>query len=177
MGAVIDEAALRRLESTIETAKDLPGHRILTGGTVRPESGWFVDPTVFVTEDPTSFLMSKEFFGPLLTVHVYDDADWDKVLHQVDTASEYALTCSIFASDRGAIGTALDALRDTAGMTYVNDKPTGALIGRQAFGGGRASGTNDKVGSPLALQRWVNARFVKENFAPPHDWTYPYMGQ
>jgi 1-pyrroline-5-carboxylate dehydrogenase len=177
LGAVIDEAALRRLESTIETAKELPGHRILTGGTVRPESGWFVDPTIFVTEDPASFLMSREFFGPLLTVHVYDDADWDKVLHQVDTASEYALTCSIFASERGAIGTALDALRDTAGMTYVNDKPTGALIGRQAFGGGRASGTNDKVGSPLALQRWVNARYVKENFAPSHDWTYPYMGR
>ena len=177
LGAVIDEAALRRLESTIETAKELPGHRILTGGTVRPESGWFVDPTIFVTEDPTSFLMSQEFFGPLLTVHVYDDADWDKVLHQVDTASEYALTCSIFAGDRRAIGTALDALRDTAGMTYVNDKPTGALIGRQAFGGGRASGTNDKIGSPLALQRWVNARFVKENLAPAHDWTYPYMGQ
>ena len=100
VGAVIDETALRRLESTIDTAKDLPGHRVLTGGTVRPESGWFVDPTVFVTDDPTSFLMSKEFFGPLLTVHVYDDADWDKVLHQVDTASEYALTCSIFASER-----------------------------------------------------------------------------
>ena len=125
--------------------------------------------------------MEKEFFGPLLTVHVYDDAAdadgaWDKVLHQVDSTSEYALTCSIFANDRAAIETALDRLRDTAGMTYVNDKPTGALIGRQAFGGGRGSGTNDKVGSPLALQRWVNARFVKENFAPAHDWTYPYMG-
>ncbi len=177
VGAVIDETALRRLESTIDTAKALPGHRLLAGGTVRPESGWFVDPTIFVTEDPTSFLMSKEFFGPLLTVHVYDDADWDKVLHHVDTASEYALTCSIFAADRRAIGTALDALRDTAGMTYVNDKPTGALIGRQAFGGGRASGTNDKIGSPLALQRWVNARFVKENLAPALDWTYPYMGR
>ncbi|MGD9527166.1 L-glutamate gamma-semialdehyde dehydrogenase [Pseudonocardia sp.] len=177
VGAVIDEAASHRLRSTIDAARALSGHRILTGGTVRTETGWFVDPTVFVTEDPTSFLMSEEFFGPLLTVHVYDDADWDKVLHQVDTASDYALTCSIFAGDRRAIGTALDALRDTAGMTYVNDKPTGALIGRQAFGGGRASGTNDKVGSPLALQRWVNARYVKENFAPSHDWTYPYMGR
>ncbi len=182
VGAVIDEAALRRLESTLHAARALPGHRILTGGTVRPESGWFVDPTVFVTDDPTSFLMSKEFFGPLLTVHVYDDAGdvdgaWDKVLHQVDSTSEYALTCSIFANDRAAIETALDRLRDTAGMTYVNDKPTGALIGRQAFGGGRGSGTNDKAGSPLALQRWVNARFVKENFAPAHDWTYPYMGR
>jgi 1-pyrroline-5-carboxylate dehydrogenase len=176
LGAVIDEGALRRLESTIGTARELTGHRVLTGGTVRPETGWFVDPTVVVTEDPTSFLMEKEFFGPLLTVHVYDDADWDKVLHLLDSTSEYALTCSIFATDRTAIGTALDALRDTAGMTYVNDKPTGALIGRQAFGGGRGSGTNDKVGSPLALQRWVNARFVKENFAPAHDWTYPYMG-
>jgi 1-pyrroline-5-carboxylate dehydrogenase len=176
VGAVIDEASLRRLESTIDTAKDLAGHRILTGGTVRPETGWFVDPTIFVTEDPETFLMAKEFFGPLLTVYVYDDSDWDKVLHQVDVASEYALTCSIFASDRVAIGDALDRLRDTAGMTYVNDKPTGALIGRQAFGGGRASGTNDKIGSPQALQRWVNARFVKENLRPPHDWSYPYMG-
>jgi len=163
------------------SAKELTGHRILTGGTVRPETGWFVDPTIVVTGDPTSFLMEKEFFGPLLTVHVYDDAGdhdgaWDKVLHQVDSTSEYALTCSIFANDRVAIGTALDRLRDTAGMTYVNDKPTGALIGRQAFGGGRGSGTNDKVGSPQALQRWVNARFVKENFNPAHDWTYPYMG-
>jgi 1-pyrroline-5-carboxylate dehydrogenase len=182
LGAVIDETSLRRLESTITTARELTGHRILTGGTVRPETGWFVDPTIVVTEDPTSFLMEKEFFGPLLTVHVYDDAAdadgaWDKVLHQVDSTSEYALTCSVFANDRAAIETALDRLRDTAGMTYVNDKPTGALIGRQAFGGGRGSGTNDKVGSPLALQRWVNARFVKENFAPAHDWTYPYMGR
>lgn len=175
LGAVIDEGALRRLESTHRTARELSGHRIITGGTVRPETGWFVDPTIVVTEDPTSFLMEKEFFGPLLTVFVYDDGDWDKVLHQVDTTSEYALTCSIFANDRGAIATALDRLRDTAGMTYVNDKPTGALIGRQAFGGGRGSGTNDKIGSPLSLQRWVNARFVKENFAPAQDWTYPYM--
>lgn len=177
LGAVIDEGSLRRLESTITTARELSGHRVLTGGTVRPETGWFVDPTVFVTEDPTSFLMEKEFFGPLLTVTVYDDGDWDKTLHQVDTTSEYALTCSIFANERTAIETALDRLRDTAGMTYVNDKPTGALIGRQAFGGGRGSGTNDKIGSPLSLQRWVNARFVKENFAPAHDWTYPYMGR
>ncbi|MFC7596531.1 L-glutamate gamma-semialdehyde dehydrogenase [Terrabacter sp. GCM10028922] len=177
MGAVIDEMSLRRLESTIEAAKELSGHRILTGGTVNTEQGWFVDPTIFVTEDPTSFLMEREFFGPLLAVHVYDDSDWDKVLHLVDTTSEYALTCSIFANDRAAVGSALSALRDTAGMTYVNDKPTGALIGRQSFGGGRGSGTNDKAGSPLALQRWVNARFVKENFHPPYDWTYPYMGQ
>ena len=121
--------------------------------------------------------MSEEFFGPLLTVHGSDDADWDKVLHQVNTASEYALTCSIFANDRRAIGTALDVLRHTAGMTYLNDEPAGALISRQAFGGGRASGTNDKAGSPLALQRWVNARYVKENVGPAHDWTYLYMGR
>ena len=152
------------------------GHRILTGGTVRPESGWFVDPTVFVTEDPTSFLMSKEFFGPLLTVHVYDDADWDKVLHQVDTASEYALTCSIFASDR-----ARD--RHRAGRPARHRRHD--LRQRQAHR--RAdrppslrrrprSGTNDKVGSPLALQRWVNARFVKENFAPAARLDLPVHG-
>jgi 1-pyrroline-5-carboxylate dehydrogenase len=114
LGAVIDEGSLRRLESTIATARELSGHRILTGGTVRPETGWFVDPTIFVTEDPTSFLMEREFFGPLLSVHVYDDSDWDKVLHQVDATSEYALTCSIFACDRAAIETALDRLRDAA---------------------------------------------------------------
>lgn len=177
LGAVIDESALRRIESTFAAAKELSGHRILTGGAVHPETGWFVEPTIVVTEDPTSFLMEKEFFGPLLAVHVYDDSDFEKVLYQVDSTSEYALTCSIFANDRTAITTALDRLRDTAGMTYVNDKPTGALIGRQSFGGGRGSGTNDKVGSPLALQRWVNARFVKENFNPAHDWTYPYLGR
>ena len=177
LGAVIDQTAANRLGTAIDQAKNLPGHKIIAGGSVNTDQGWFVEPTVIVAEAPDSFLLQKEFFGPLLAVHVYDDADWDAVLKVVDSTSEYALTCSVFGTDRAAVGQALDVLRDTAGMTYVNDKPTGALIGRQSFGGGRGSGTNDKAGSPLLLQRFVNARYVKENFNPPHGWTYPYMGQ
>jgi 1-pyrroline-5-carboxylate dehydrogenase len=177
MGAVIDETSANKLGAAIEQAKNLPGHTIIAGGSVTTDTGWFVEPTVIVSENPDSFLFQKEFFGPLLAVYVYDDADWANLLKVVDGTSEYALTCSIFANDRLAVGTALAVLRETAGMTYVNDKPTGALIGRQAFGGGRGSGTNDKAGSPLLLQRFVNARFVKENLNPPHDWTYPYMGE
>ena len=181
LGAVIDEGALRRLESTIDAAKELTGHRILTGGTVRPETGWFVDPTIVVTEDPTSFLMEKEFFGPLLTVHVYDDAGdhdgaWDKVLHQVDSTSEYALTCSIFATDRAAIGTGARPaarhrrhdLRQRQAHRRA-DRPAG--LRRRPRVGHQRQGR-----LAAALQRWVNARFVKENFNPAHDWTYPYMG-
>ncbi len=177
MGAVIDQVAADRLGSAIDQAKTRPGHRIITGGTVDTERGWFVEPTVIVADRPDSYLMQQEFFGPLLALHVYDDSEWDETLRVVDGTSEYALTCSIFATDRRAIGQALDVLRDAAGMTYVNDKPTGALIGRQSFGGGRGSGTNDKAGSPLLLQRFTNARYVKENFNPPHRWTYPYQGQ
>nr|WP_238412296.1 L-glutamate gamma-semialdehyde dehydrogenase [Saccharothrix deserti] len=173
VGAVIDGVSLKRLEAAIGKAKSLDSHQLLVGGTVRPETGWFVDPTVLVTTDPTAFTMSEEFFGPILTVHVYDD--WDTVLPLIDATSPYALTCSVFATERTAIAQALDVLRDTAGMTYVNDKPTGALIGRQSFGGGRASGTNDKTGSALALQRWISGRFIKENMNPDLDWTYPYL--
>ena len=177
MGAVIDQSAANRLGTAIDQAKNLPGHKIIAGGSVDTEKGWFVEPTVIVTDDPGSFLLKKEFFGPLLAVHVYDDADWEHILTVIDGTSEYALTCSIFATDRRAVGSALAVLREAAGMTYVNDKPTGALIGRQSFGGGRGSGTNDKAGSPMLLQRFVNARYVKENLNPPHTWTYPYMGQ
>ncbi|WP_261770272.1 MULTISPECIES: L-glutamate gamma-semialdehyde dehydrogenase [unclassified Rhodococcus (in: high G+C Gram-positive bacteria)] len=176
VGAVIDETAQQRLQNAFDRVVGTPGHRILVGGTTDREVGWFVDPTVVVTEDPSSFVMEEEFFGPLLAVHVYDDDRWEQTLDLVDGTSDYALTCSIFATDRAAIVTALDTLREAAGMTYVNDKPTGASIGQQQFGGGRGSGTNDKTGSALALQRWVNARFVKENFAPATTWTYPYMG-
>ena len=177
MGAVIDEAAANRLSSAIDLAKNLPGHTVLTGGSVTTDVGWFVEPTVIVSDDPTSFLFETELFGPLLAVHVYDDADWEQTLTIVDRTSQYALTCAIWANDRRAVGTALATLREAAGATYVNDKPTGALIGRQSFGGGRGSGTNDKAGSPALLQRFVNARFVKENLNPPLSWTYPYLGQ
>jgi delta 1-pyrroline-5-carboxylate dehydrogenase len=122
-----------------------------------------------------SFLMAEERPGPLLVVHVYDDANSDQMLRQADATSEYALTCSIFAADRGAIMQAFEVLRDAAGMTCVNGKPTGAPVGRRASGG-NASGPNDKTGSPLALPRWVNGRLIKENLTPPHEWAYPYMG-
>ncbi|GAB2738613.1 L-glutamate gamma-semialdehyde dehydrogenase [Salinifilum aidingensis] len=176
VGAVIDRNAVDRLQNAIDRAEADPGHQILAGGTTSTETGWFVNPTIVRTEDPKAFSMSEEFFAPFLSVYVYDDADWERTLDLVDGTSQYALSCSVFANDRTAISTALDRLRDTAGMTYVNDKPTGALIGQQAFGGGRGSGTNDKTGSTLALQRWVSGRFIKENMAPDQDWTYPYMG-
>ncbi|MDI3406444.1 L-glutamate gamma-semialdehyde dehydrogenase [Streptomyces cavernicola] len=178
VGAVIDEVSADRLADALERAKALASHTLLAGGTVRKDKGWFVDPTLFVTTDPSAFTMKEEFFGPLLTVHVYDDAEveWYDLLKLVDGTSEYALGGSIFARDHAAITEALSVLRNTAGMMYVNDKPTGALMGVQSFGGGRASGTNDKTGSPLALQRWVSGRYIKENMSPDLDWTYPYMG-
>ncbi|MGK5682351.1 L-glutamate gamma-semialdehyde dehydrogenase [Actinoplanes sp. URMC 104] len=175
VGAVIDEAALRRMENAFQRASDLDSHRLLVGGSVHPEEGWFVEPTIFETTDPHAFTLAEEFFGPLLTVFVYEDESWDEVLPLVDEASPYALTLSVFASDRQAIAQALDVLRNASGMTYVNDKPTGALMGQVSFGGGRASGTNDKTGSRLSLQRWLSGRFVKETLSPATDWTYPYL--
>ena len=175
VGAVIDEAAVKRLGSAFTRAGELDSHTLLVGGKVHPEEGWFVEPTIFETTDPTAFTMNEEFFGPLLTVYVYEDADFQSILPLVDAASPYALTLSLFASDRGAIATALDALRNASGMTYINDKPTGAYMGQVSFGGGRASGTNDKTGSRLSLQRWVSGRFIKENLSPATDWTYPYL--
>ncbi len=175
VGAVIDQAAVVRLESAFDRAASLQSHELLAGGTTDASTGWFVQPTLYTTSDPSAFTMSEEFFGPLLTVHVYDDNDWDAVVKSVDAGSAYALTLSIFGSDRCAISTALDGLRNAGGMTYINDKPTGALMGQVSFGGGRASGTNDKTGSRLALQRWLSPRFIKESFAPATDWTYPSL--
>jgi 1-pyrroline-5-carboxylate dehydrogenase len=176
VGAVIDEAAVRRLQGAVDRVKDSADHEILTGGTTSAERGWFVQPTIVRTDDPSSFTLSEELFGPFLSVYVYDDAQWENTIDLVDSTSQYALTCSIFGSDRAALTVALDHLRDAAGMTYINDKPTGATMGQQSFGGGRGSGTNDKTGSPMALQRWLSGRFIKENMAPATDWTYPYMG-
>ncbi|NEM07079.1 L-glutamate gamma-semialdehyde dehydrogenase [Geodermatophilus normandii] len=175
VAAVIDEAALRRMERAFQRASQLDSHRLLVGGEVHADEGWFVEPTVYETTDPHAFTLSEEFFGPLLTVFVYDDAKWAETLPLVDSASPYALTLSVFSSDRAAIEQALDVLRNAAGMTYVNDKPTGALMGQVSFGGGRASGTNDKTGSRLSLQRWLSGRFVRETLAPATDWAYPYL--
>jgi 1-pyrroline-5-carboxylate dehydrogenase len=175
VGAVIDRAAAERLQGAFDRANALDTHELLVGGQTDTSVGWFVDPTIYTTNDPTAFTLSEEFFGPLLSVYVYEDNEWETVLREVDRASSYALTLSIFASDRRAISSALDALRNAAGMTYINDKPTGALMGQVSFGGGRASGTNDRTGSRLALQRWISPRFVKETLTAATDWTYPYL--
>src|SRR5690625_3782860 len=159
----------------IDEAKALDSHQLLVGGTVDDTKGWFVYPTIFQTTDPYAFTMEQEFFGPILTVYVYEDDDWEDMLNLVDGSTNYALTQSIFARDQAAISQALYRLRYTAGMTYINDKPTGALMGQVAFGGGRASGTNDKTGSKIALQRWISGRFVRENYSPDLDWRYQYM--
>ncbi|MGY1682768.1 L-glutamate gamma-semialdehyde dehydrogenase [Geodermatophilus sp. SYSU D01176] len=177
VGAVIDQTAARRLQDAFDRAEATGTHTLLAGGTTDTDTGWFVRPTLYTSTDPSAFSMCEEFFGPMLTVHVFDDGDWAQVLRTVDATSDYALTMSVFAADRRAISTALDVLRNASGMTYVNDKPTGALMGQVSFGGGRGSGTNDKTGSRLALQRWISPRFIKENLSPATDWTYPYLAR
>jgi 1-pyrroline-5-carboxylate dehydrogenase len=175
MGAVISEGAFRKHVDAIESAR-AAGTEILTGGEYDDADGWFVEPTVLVTDDPLSDTMVRELFGPVLTVYVYDDADWTRTLERVDATSPYALTGAVFSQDRAAVGEAMAALRGAAGNFYVNDKPTGAVVGQQPFGGSRASGTNDKAGSKLNLVRWVSPRTIKETFSPPSDWRYPHMG-
>lgn len=175
LGAVIDETAHDRLAGAIARAKSLDTHTLIAGGTTSKDVGYFVRPTIFETTDPQAFTLSTEFFGPLLTVFVYDDADWIETLKLADATSQYGLTASVYATDRTAIGQALDVLRDASGYVAINDKPAGMSIGKQQFAGARASGTNDKIGSPLALQRWVSGRFVKENLNPDTDYRYPYL--
>jgi 1-pyrroline-5-carboxylate dehydrogenase len=173
VGAVIDQKAFEKIGSYIAEAGK--GARVVAGGKTRGESGYFIEPTLIEAEDPGHRLMKEEVFGPVVTVHVYDDAKWHETLRLVDSTSPYALTGAVFAQDRRAIREALSGLRHAAGNFYVNDKPTGAVVGQQPFGGARASGTNDKAGSKLNLVRWVSARVVKENFAPPRDYRYPFM--
>ncbi len=174
-GAVIDQAAHRRLIGAIDRAR-AEGREVLVGGGGDDRSGWFVDPTVIVTDDPRSDTMARELFGPVLTVFVYEDADWETTLELVDTTSPYALTGAVLADDRAAVQQAMATLRHAAGNFYVNDKPTGAVVGQQPFGGARASGTNDKAGSALNLLRWTSPRTIKETFVPATDWRYPHMG-
>jgi 1-pyrroline-5-carboxylate dehydrogenase len=173
MGAVIERAAFDRIQGYIAQARK--SAKIVAGGGARGEVGHFIEPTLVETDDPAYRLLREEIFGPLVTAFVYDDARWHETLEQVDTTSPYALTGAVFAEDRQAIRTAATALRHAAGNFYVNDKPTGAVVGQQPFGGARASGTNDKAGSKLNLLRWVSTRAVKENFVPPRDFRYPYM--
>jgi 1-pyrroline-5-carboxylate dehydrogenase len=175
MGAVISEGAYRKHVDALEGAQ-AEGAEFLVGGDPDESEGWFVPPTVLVHDDPRSRTMTEELFGPILSVHVYDDADWEKVLPEVDRATAYALTGSVFAEDRRVVAEATDALRNAAGNFYVNDKPTGSVVGRQPFGGARKSGTNDKAGSILNLMRWVSPRVIKETAVAPTDWRYPHQG-
>jgi 1-pyrroline-5-carboxylate dehydrogenase len=176
MGAVIDARAFRRLSDALARARTRPSIRVLTGGDADGSQGYFVEPTVLECSDPEDEVFRTEYFGPLLAVHVFEDARYDEVVAQAADVAPYALTGAIIAQDRAAIAAATEALRFAAGNFYINDKPTGAVVGRQPFGGARASGTNDKAGSIFNLTRWVNARAIKELFAPPTDFRYPHMG-
>jgi 1-pyrroline-5-carboxylate dehydrogenase len=176
MGAVIDQRAFTRISEAIAHARQAPGVEIVKGGGTDSREGWFVEPTLLKAEDPQYRLMCEELFGPVLSVHVYPDAKWRETLDLVDRTSPYALTGAVFARDRAAVAEASEVLRQAAGNFYVNDKPTGAVVGQQPFGGARASGTNDKAGSILNLLRWVSPRSIKETLVPPTDWRYPFMG-
>jgi 1-pyrroline-5-carboxylate dehydrogenase len=173
MGAVIDKKSFDRIAGYLADAKK--NARILQGGGASDKKGYFIEPTLVETKDPAYRLMCEEIFGPVLTMHVYDDAKWLQMLGIVDRTSPYALTGAVFAQDRAAVIEASARLRHSAGNFYINDKPTGAVVGQQPFGGARASGTNDKAGSKLNLVRWVSARTMKENLAPPRDWKYPFL--
>ena len=173
MGAVIDKRAFERISGYLADAKKHA--KILGGGGAKGTTGWFVEPTLVQTNDPGYRLLCEEIFGPVVTVYVYDDAKWLETLKIVDSTSPYALTGAVFARDRHAIHVAHTVLRNAAGNFYVNDKPTGAVVGQQPFGGARASGTNDKAGSKVNLLRWVNARTVKETYVPATDYRYPFM--
>jgi len=174
MGAVIDQRAFEKISSYLERT---PDHDVLTGGNARGEEGWFIEPTLIQARKPDSRLLCEEIFGPVVTAYVYPDSQWSETLDLVDSTSPYALTGAVFARDRAAVNEASVRLRNAAGNFYINDKPTGAVVGQQPFGGGRSSGTNDKAGSMLNLVRWVSARAVKETFAPPHDYRYPFMDE
>jgi 1-pyrroline-5-carboxylate dehydrogenase len=175
MGAVIDERSFKKIAAYIDHAKESPDMEILSGGTYDGSKGWFIAPTVVLSHKPDTRLMKEEIFGPVITIYVYEDAQWEQVLKLVDD-NEYALTGAVFAQDRRVLRQAMDALRHSAGNFYINDKPTGAVVNQQPFGGGRGSGTNDKAGSYLNLLRWVSARTIKETFVPPTDFAYPFMG-
>jgi 1-pyrroline-5-carboxylate dehydrogenase len=176
MGAVIDDRAFAKHRRAIERARGIDTMRMLVGGELDDSVGYFVRPTVLESSDPTDEIFTTEYFGPILGVHVYEDHDYDSVLTQLESVSEYGLTGAIVARDRAAIAAATETLRFAAGNFYINDKPTGAVVGQQPFGGARASGTNDKAGSVFNLTRWTNVRAIKETFVPPTDYRYPHMG-
>jgi 1-pyrroline-5-carboxylate dehydrogenase len=176
MGAVIDRRSFDKLARVVDAAKNDPALTVVAGGTVDDSEGFFVRPTIVEGTDPGHEMFTTEYFGPVLAVHVYDDADYDTVLEQMESVAPYALTGSVIAQDRTAIAHAQRYLRFAAGNFYVNDKPTGAVVGQQPFGGGRASGTNDKAGAAQNLMRWTSTRSIKETFVPATDHRYPHMG-
>ena len=173
--AVIDKAAFDDISGYVDEANNDSNYEVIAGGKYDDSVGYFIEPTLVTSQDPKSRLMSEEIFGPVMTVYVYKDADLDETLHLCDTGSAYALTGAIFAQDRRDIVKMSNALRHSAGNFYINDKPTGAVVGQQPFGGGRASGTNDKAGSKLNLLRWCSTRTIKETFVPATDYRYPFM--
>ncbi|MGW2251314.1 L-glutamate gamma-semialdehyde dehydrogenase [Kitasatospora sp. NPDC001660] len=176
MSAVIDERAFAKNKAAIDRAQADPQVEVLAGGTYDDSVGYFVRPTVLVCQDPASEYFRDEYFGPILAVHVYEDEKYDEMLAQMESVSAYGLTGSIISQDRAAVEHAMEKLRFAAGNFYINDKPTGAVVGQQPFGGGRASGTNDKAGAKQNLARWTSTRSVKETFVPPTDYRYPHMG-
>ena len=176
ISAVIHEGSFDKLAKYIDEAKAAPDAEIIAGGGYDKSKGWFIEPTVIVTTNPKYDTLCTELFGPVLTIHVYEDDQWLETLKLVDETSPYALTGAVFSQDRYAIEEAAKALENAAGNFYINDKPTGAVVGQQPFGGARAIGTNDKVGSILNLLRWVSPRTIKETFVPPTDYRYPFLG-
>lgn len=177
INAVIHEASFDKISGYIQRAKTDAEVEIIAGGSFDKSKGYFIEPTVILTKDPHYITMREELFGPVVTIYVYDDKDWKKSLKLVDNTSEYALTGAIFSNDRYVIDYASEALQNSAGNFYINDKPTGAVVGQQPFGGARSSGTNDKAGSVWNLLRWVSARNIKENFVPPEDYRYPFLNR
>ena len=176
MAAVIDESSFDNIGSYLEEARG-DGYEVVVGGNADKSVGYFVEPTVVRADDPRSRLMKEEIFGPLLSVFVYEDDRLEEALGLCDTTSDYALTGAIFARDRRVVAEMSTALRHAAGNFYINDKPTGAVVGQQPFGGSRASGTNDKAGSSLNLLRWTSLRSIKETFDGPRATSYPHMGE
>ena len=175
MGAVIDDRAFAKHSNALDEARSEPGYEVVAGGHAESSTGYFVEPTVVRTEDPRARLMRDELFGPIVTTFVYPEAEWAETLDLVDSTSPYGLTGAVFSTDEAAIVEARERLRFAAGNFYVNDKPTGAVVGQQPFGGARRSGTNDKAGSMWNLARWASPRTIKETFSPPTDYRYPYM--
>ena len=175
VNAVIDDKSFNTSMKYIDYAKNSPVATILTGGEGDKSKGYFVQPTIIVTTDPHFKTMEEEIFGPVLTVFVYEDKDYEATLRICDSTSPYALTGAVFSRDRNAMLKAFDLLRYAAGNFYINDKPTGAMVGQQPFGGARGSGTNDKSGSKMNLMRWVSPRTIKETLVPPTGFRYPYM--